>query len=185
MSATYPTLDGRIADFISSQPIFFVATAAPDGLVNVSPKGGTGTLKVMDGDTVAYLDLTGSGIETVAHVRAAHRITLMWCAFVGAPNIVRVHGTARVVAKGESEWEEWYAHFPDNPGARAVVIVTAERISDSCGMAVPLMDYVRDRDQLDRWALGKGESGLADYWERKNALSLDGLPGLPTVADAQ
>jgi hypothetical protein len=178
MSTVYPSLDGYIADFIAQQKMFFVGTAAADGHVNLSPKGGVGTLAVIDSQTVAYLDLTGSGIETIAQVRAHNRITLMWCAFEGPPNIVRIHGTATVVTVDDPEWEEWYAHFPDNPGARAVIVVAAERISDSCGMAVPEMDYVRDRDQLDRWARSKGPSGVRDYWERKNTASIDGLQGL-------
>ena len=183
MSAEYPSLDGYIADFIAKQQMFFVATAAADGYVNVSPKGGVGTLRVIDDKTVAYLDLTGSGVETVAHALADGRITLMWCAFEGPPNIVRIHGAARVVSFGDEEWEQWYSLFAPNPGARAVVVVTAQRISDSCGMAVPEMTYVRDRDHLDRWARSKGPEGIRDYWERKNRVSLDGLPGLPTVRE--
>jgi hypothetical protein len=183
VSTEYPGLDGYIADFIAKQHMFFVATAAPDGLVNVSPKGGTGTLRVIDDTTVAYLDLTGSGIETIAHTRADGRITLMWCAFEGPPNIVRVHGTARAVSIDDPEWQQWESLFPANPGARAVIIVTAERVSDSCGMAVPEMSYVRDRDHLDRWAHSKGSDGLRDYWKRKNLVSLDGLPGLPAASD--
>lgn len=178
MSTEYPSLDGRIADFIARQPMFFVGTAAREGRVNVSPKGGSGTLQVIDERTVAYLDLTGSGAETIAHLRENGRITLMWCAFEGAPNIVRIHGTGRVVPFDDAEFPDWATRFPENPGARAVVIVTAERISDSCGMAVPLMSYEADRDQLDRWAAKKGPHGVRDYWARKNAESLDGLPAL-------
>ncbi len=176
MSTIYPTLDGYIAAFIERQHMFFVATAAADGHVNVSPKGGTGTLRVIDGHRVAYLDLTGSGSETVAHVKKVNRITLMWCAFEGPPNIVRVHGTARIIPREHPDWDEWYALFPDNAGARAVVVVDAERISDSCGMAVPLMTYTEDRDHLDRWSTGQGEARMRDYWARKNSHSLDGFP---------
>ncbi len=154
----------------------FVGTAAREGRVNISPKGGSGTLVVVDPHTVAYLDLTGSGAETIAHLRENGRITVMWCAFEGAPQIVRIHGSGRVVAFDDAEFEEWAARFPENPGTRAVVIVTAERISDSCGMAVPRMTYEADRDQLDRWTAAKGPHGVRDYWARKNAESLDGLP---------
>jgi Pyridoxamine 5'-phosphate oxidase len=178
MSTEYPGLDGYIADFIARQPMFFVATAATEGRVNVSPKGGAGTLAVVDDRTVAYLDLTGSGVETIAHLRENGRITLMWCAFEGPPNMVRVHGTGRVVEVDDPEFARWSALFADVPGARAVIIVAAERVSDSCGMAVPLMTYERDRDDLDRWARSKGTDGLRDYWARKNGRSLDGLPGL-------
>ena len=156
--------------------MFFVATAAAEGRVNVSPKGGEGTLVVVDENTVAYLDLTGSGSETVAHVRALNRITLMWCAFDGVPMIARVQGTARVVTRDLDEWDRWAVLFPDEPGARAVIVVTAERVSDSCGMSVPLMDYVDDRDDLRRWAVSKGEAGLVDYRGRKNRESIDGIP---------
>lgn len=190
MATEYPTLDGYIADFINAQHMFFVATAAPDGFVNVSPKGGTGTLKVVSSHRVAYLDLTGSGSETVAHIKKINRITLMWCAFEGPPNIVRIHGTARIIPRGHAEWDEWYSQFEDNVGARAVVVVDAERISDSCGMSVPLMEYTADRTHLDRWSAGKGEVGMADYWQRKNTESLDGFPAFeehdfPTFAPAE
>ncbi|WP_084104005.1 pyridoxamine 5'-phosphate oxidase family protein [Demequina sp. NBRC 110056] len=178
MSTEHDSLDGFIAEFIARQPMFFVATAAADGRVNVSPKGGEGTLVVLDDRRVAYLDLTGSGAETIAHVRQLDRITLMWCAFEGPPMIARVHGTATVVTRDQPVWAEMAALFPDKPGARAIVVVTAERISDSCGMSVPLMTYERDRDELDRWARGKGDEGLREYRERKNAVSLDGLPAL-------
>lgn len=182
MSTEHASLDGFIGDFIARQPMFFVATADVDGLVNLSPKGGEGMLRVIDAHTLAYLDLTGSTAETIAHVRATRRITVMWCAFEGPPMIVRVHGTARIVTRADPEWEHWAAQFPPKVGARSVVVVTAQRISDSCGMAVPLLTYESDRQQLDRWARGKGEAGLRDYWERKNATSLDGKPAF-TVAD--
>lgn len=178
MSTEHPGLDGFIADFISRQHMFFVASAVADGFVNVSPKGGAGSLVVLDDQRVAYLDVTGSGAETIAHVRAMNRITLMWCAFEGPPMIVRIHGTARIITRDLDEWHEYAPLFPDRPGARAIYIVTADRISDSCGMSVPLMDFVQDRDHLDRWARGRSEDAMRDYWERKNATSLDGLPAL-------
>jgi len=182
MSNVHETLEGFIADFIAKQHVFFVATAASDGLVNVSPKGGAGTFAVIDDRTVAYLDLTGSGAETVAHVAAQNRVTLMWCAFEGQPLIVRIHGTARVVVPADGEWDALSEHFVMHPGARAIVVVTAERISDSCGMSVPEMTFTGHRDALDRWATGKGPDGLAEYWDRKNRVSLDGLPALPDRA---
>ncbi|WP_062073357.1 pyridoxamine 5'-phosphate oxidase family protein [Demequina sediminicola] len=178
MANEHDTLDGFIGDFISRQPMFFVATAAADGLVNVSPKGGDGTLVVLDSRRIAYLDLTGSGSETIAHVRALNRITVMWCAFEGPPMIARIHGRAEVITRDTPEWDEMASRFPDKPGARAIIVVTADRISDSCGMSVPLLEYRSDRDQLDRWARGKGDEGLRDYRDRKNATSLDGLPAL-------
>ena len=176
MGNEHPTINDFVRRFIEAQHMFFVATAAAEGRVNVSPKGGEGTLVVVDETTVAYLDLTGSGSETVAHVRALNRITLMWCAFDGAPMIVRVQGTARVVTRDLDEWERWAALFPDEPGARAVIVVTAERVSDACGMSVPLMEYVEDRDDLRRWAVSKGDDGLVEYRGRKNRQSIDGIP---------
>ena len=172
----HASINGFVRGFIDSQHMFFVATAAAEGRVNVSPKGGEGTLVVVDDTTVAYLDLTGSGSETVAHVRALNRITLMWCAFDGPPMIVRVQGTARVVTRDSAEWEAWAALFPPEPGARAVIVVTADRVSDSCGMSVPFMDYVDDRDDLRRWAVSKGDEALVEYRSRKNAESIDGIP---------
>lgn len=178
MSTEYPTINSYLADFIAKQPMFFVATAAQDGRVNVSPKGGLGSLVIVDEHTVAYQDLTGSGSETIAHVRALNRITLMWCAFEGAPNIVRVQGTTRVITRDSDEWAQWAARFPDTPGARAIFVVSAERISDSCGMGVPYLDYVGDRDDLTRWATSRGPDGLVEYRGRKNLESIDGLPAL-------
>ena len=137
-----------------------------------------------DGHTAAFLDVTGGGIETIAQTRHLDPITLMWCAFEGKPLIVRVHGTATVVENGADGWDAWVERFPPHAGARAVVVVTAERISDSCGMGVPLMAFEGDRDGLDRWADSKGPDGVRDYWVRKNAESLDGLAGLRLAADA-
>jgi hypothetical protein len=133
-------------------------------------------LRVIDEHTLAYLDLTGSGSETVAHLRALNRITLMWCAFEGMPNIVRAYGSARVVTRDHDDWDSWAGCFPDLPGARAVVVVTAESFSDACGMQVPFMEFSGERDDLTRWARSRGDAGLADYRERKNAESIDGLP---------
>ena len=175
MGTVYPEINSYLARFIAAQPMFFVATAAADGRVNVSPKGGAGSLIVVDEHTVAYQDRTGSGSETIAHIRALNRITLMWCAFEGSPTIVRIHGTARVVTRDSAEWDAWAPRFPANSGARAVFIVTAERISDSCGMGVPYLTYAGERDDLDRWADAKGPDALADYRARKNLESIDGF----------
>ncbi len=179
MGKTFERIDERLTAFIEKQPLFFVASAAADARVNVSPKGGIGTLVVIDPTTVAYLDLTGSGIETIAHARAGGQVTLMWCAFSGAPRIVRVYGTARYVVPGDEEWEGLLARFTQHPGARAIIVVTGDSISDSCGMAVPLMDLVAERDQLDRWADFKSEAEMDQYHRDKNSRSIDGLPGLP------
>lgn len=178
----HESIDQRLREFIDAQPMFFVATApsGADGHVNVSPKGGRGTLAVLDPLRVAYLDYTGSGAETIAHLRDNGRITLMWCAFAGPPNIVRVHGTGRAVLPTDPDFDGLLAAFdaPEKHGLRAVIEVTADRVSDSCGFQVPLMEHVGDRDLLTRWAERKSESDLDEYRARKNARSIDGLPAL-------
>ena len=173
-------LDDALVEWIGRQHLFFGATAASavDGTVNLSPKGTDGTLVVIDRNRLAYLDLTGSGIETVAHVRDNARITLMWCAFEGPPRIVRVHGAGRVVTPGDEDWDQMVGLFESRPGQRAVIEITARRVSDSCGYSVPKMDFVADRTRLDEWAAARSEAELADYRAAKNSTSIDGLPGL-------
>jgi hypothetical protein len=168
-----------LAAWIEAQPVFFVATAPSggDGHVNLSPKG-YDTLRVLDPTTVAYLDLTGSGIETVAHLRENGRITLMLCAFEGPPRIVRLHGTGEVVLPDDAGWDELAARFGEHPGARAIIRARVTRVSSSCGFAVPFMTLVGERETLDQANGRKGEEALADYRARKNAVSIDGLPGL-------
>jgi hypothetical protein len=181
---TYPEIDPQLAGFLREQHLFFVATAplSATGRVNLSPKG-LPSLVVLDPHTVAYLDLTGSGVETIAHLRENGRITLMFCAFQGPPKIVRLHGRGEVIEPGDSSWEELQARFPSHPGARAVIRVRVERISDSCGYAVPLLRHEGDRDQLDRWCERKGPEGLEAYRVEHNRRSIDGLPGLARVSD--
>lgn len=181
MGKVHDGIDGPLAEWIARQHVFFVATAtsATDGTVNVSPKGTAGTLVVLDEQRVAYLDLTGSGIETVAHLRENGRITLMWCAFEGPPRIVRVHGRGEVVTPGDDGWDALLHHFGGpRPGQRSIVVVTARRVSDSCGYSVPLMDFTAERTRLDEWAAARTEEDLDEYRARKNARSIDGLPGL-------
>ncbi len=180
MGKTFDGIDEKLGRFLADQPMFFVATApsGPDGHVNVSPKGMAGTFRILDPLTVAYLDITGSGIETVAHLRDNGRIVIMFCAFSGAPRIVRLHGRGRVVLPGDAGWEELAARFPPQPGTRSIIEVSLERVSDSCGFGVPLMTYAADRNELTKWAARKTEDELADYRAKKNAASIDGLPGL-------
>jgi len=173
------SIDGELAAWLEAQPVFFVASAplAADGHVNCSPKGGD-CFRVLGPLEAAYLDYTGSGAETVAHLRENGRIVLMFCAFAGRPNIVRLHGAGEIVTPGHADWESLSARFPPNPGARAVVRVRVARVSTSCGFSVPLMDFREKRDVLDKWAVSKGEEGLAKYRAQKNARSIDGLPAL-------
>ncbi|WP_435771554.1 pyridoxamine 5'-phosphate oxidase family protein [Nocardioides sp. SYSU DS0651] len=169
---------GRLRSFVDAQRVFFVATAplAPDGHVNVSPRGVPGTFGMLDDRTFAWVDTTGSGSETIAHLRENGRIVVMFCAFEGPPNIVRFHGRGRVVTIYDQEYDALAARFDELPGARAVVVVDIERISDSCGYGVPLMDYVGERDLLQPYFTRKGREGAADYRRRKNRTSIDGLP---------
>ena len=151
--------------------------APNDGHVNVSPKG-YDTFRVLDPHRVAYLDLTGSGVETIAHLRENGRITVMFCAFAGNPRIGRLYGRGTVHAVGSPEFERLAARVHDVARSRAIVEVDVTRISTSCGYAVPLMDLVEDRERLQDWADAKGDVGLVDYRGNKNAVSIDGLPGL-------
>jgi hypothetical protein len=180
MARTYEQIDERLASFLAKQPVFFVATAplAEDGHVNLSPKGMAGSFAVLSPSTVAYLDLTGSGIETTAHLRENGRIVLMFCAFEGPPRIVRLHGRGIAHPAGSAEFEELRPHFPDRPGVRSVIEVDVRRVADSCGYAVPRMKYEADRSTLEEWAERKGPDGVAAYWAEKNEESIDGLPGL-------
>lgn len=185
MAKVHDRIDERMATWIEAQPIFFVATAplAEQGRVNVSPKGTVGTFRVLDDHTFSYADLTGSGAETVAHLRENGRICVMFCSFDGAPNIVRLHGTGRVVLHDEPGFDEQIAVFgaaasDRSLALRAVITVDVARISDACGYAVPRMDLVEERDVLDSWTARKTPETMRAYRDLKNTTSLDGLPGL-------
>ena len=187
MGKRYECIDARMAAWIEAQPVFFVATAplAADGLVNLSPRGLRGTFRVLDEHTFGYADLTGSGIETVAHLRENGRICVMFCAFAGPPKIVRLHGTGSVVLRDEPDFVAAVEPFAGavmvgmrESAVRAVVRVDVHRISDACGHGVPLMDLRAERDVLDSWTANRGPDGLARYHAERNAVSLDGLPGL-------
>jgi Pyridoxamine 5'-phosphate oxidase len=180
MAKTFEGIDDKLGGFLARQPVFFVATApsSADGHINLSPKGVSGTFRILDPSTVAYLDITGSGIETVAHLKENGRIVIMFCAFSGPPRIVRLHGRGTAVLPGDGGWEELAARFPPQPGTRSIVTVALERVSDSCGFGVPLMSYDHDRPNMAEWANRKGEDGLVEYRAKKNARSIDGLPGL-------
>jgi|SRR3954467_9231456 hypothetical protein len=178
MAKVHQRIDGRLRAFVERQKVFFVGTApsGADGRVNVSPKGIDGTFAVLDDHTVAYLDLTASGAETIAHLRENGRITLMFCALDGRPNIVRLHGRGRFVTVYDDEFEDLAANFKPVAGARAVIVVDVERVSDSCGYGVPLYEYAGERDLLPPHLERKGEAGRADYRRQKNRVSVDGLP---------
>ena len=178
MGTVHDAITPELADWISRQRVFFVATAplAREGHVNCSPKG-LDCLRALGPRAVAYLDLTGSGIETVAHLRENGRIVLMFCAFDGPPKILRLHGRGTVLMPGEAAFDDLRPRFPESSGVRSLIHVDVTRISDSCGFGVPLFEPAADRDQLRKWHQAKGEAALDAYRRAKNATSLDGLPG--------
>lgn len=198
MATVYPELDQRLTAFIERQPVFFVATApcldadGTGGHVNLSPKGYRDTLAVLDARTIAYLDLTGSGAETIAHLRQNGRVTLMFCSFDRQPKILRVYGRGRVVFPADVDWPGLAAHFPDGHAAdgvrtgvgrgnqRAIIVVTVDRIADSCGYAVPVMDLTGERDLLTRWSERRSAEELISYRAEQNSVSIDGLPAIPS-----
>src|SRR5688572_2632205 len=188
MGKVFDGIDEHQRAWIARQALFFVGTAplAGDGHVNVSPKGPIGTLRVLDDRTVAYLDVIGSGAETIAHLRENGRIVVMLCAFEGPPRIVRLHGRGEIVAPGDPRFDELVAGFDAGPAhaeaRRSVILVHVASIADSCGYGVPLMAYEGERPHQDAWAAKKlrvgGPEALVEYQRTKNAVSLDGLPAV-------
>ncbi|MBN0039327.1 pyridoxamine 5'-phosphate oxidase family protein [Cellulosimicrobium cellulans] len=187
MATVHAEITDRLASFVLAQPVFFVGTAplAADGHVNVAPKGMAGTFAVLGPHRVAYLDYTGSGAETPAHLRENGRIVVMFCAFDGPPNIVRFHGTGRYVEAGTPEFDVLRPHFPkqETAGQRGAVVIDVTRVSDSCGFSVPRMTLVEDRVLLDRWADRKTPEQLDAYRVTKNSTSIDGLPAIGEPAE--
>ncbi|MGP0029806.1 MAG: pyridoxamine 5'-phosphate oxidase family protein [Acidimicrobiales bacterium] len=182
MGKTYEHIEAVLAEWLVAQPVFFVATSplAADGSINCSPKGNRGEFAVLGERTVAYLDQTGSGVETIAHLRENGRIVVMFCAFAGPPRIVRLHGTGRVVTTAMAEFADVACAFPGGAGVgvRSVIVVDVSRISDSCGYGVPLMSFEGHRPTMDQWSARKGPEGIRNYWSEKNAVSIDNLEGL-------
>lgn len=179
MATVHESITDELKQFAESQPVFFVATAPNEGgHVNVSPKG-LEPVVVLGPREVAYLDRTGSGVETIAHLRENGRITLMFCAFKGKPNIVRFAGSGEVIWPDDERFAELAARFPSPKAVRSIIRVEVDRVSDSCGYGVPLMEFKGDRRALDGWAANKTDDDIADYWAEKNASSIDGLPGVP------
>ena len=179
MGKVHTEIDEYLAKLIQSQHVFFVATAplSSKGNLNLSPKG-LDSFRIMGPRTVAYIDLIGSGVETIAHLKENGRIVLMFCAFDGPPMIVRLHGRGRVVEPESPEFSSLVAQFPTFASTRSIIVVEVTRISDSCGFGVPLLKYEGDRDHVFRWAQKKGLEGLKTYKREKNRHSIDGLPGL-------
>lgn len=190
MGKVYPELDERLTKFIARQSVFFVATApclsahGDGGHVNLSPKGYRDTFVVLSPLQVAYVDLTGSGVETIAHLRQNGKITIMFCSFEREPKVLRLYGTGRIVLPGAPEWDELADRFPatgfgsSQASRRAIIVVNLDRIADSCGYAVPMLELSQERDVLVRHDEKKSAAQLAAYRAEKNAVSIDGLPAL-------
>ncbi len=182
MAQLFEVLDDTLRAWINMQKMFFVASAplAADGIVNCSPKG-LDSLRIIDDTTVAYLDLTGSGAETIAHIKENKRLCIMFCAFSGAPRILRLQGDGHVHLPDSDEFAKLIALFPDIPGKRAIISLNIKRIADSCGYGVPEYEYKKDRQTMVKWAEKKGPNGIAAYQQEHNTKSLDGLPSIPEM----
>jgi len=183
MGKLYEVIDDSLRRFIAAQHVFFVATAprGSGGHINCSPKG-LDTFRVLDPETVAYVDFVGSGVETISHLRQNGRIVFLFCAFDGPPKILRLHGQGEAIELGHPEFAALFAAFgrESTLGVRSIVRVKVARVADSCGYAVPLYRFEGERDQLGAWAERKGEDAIEAYKQEKNASSIDGLAGLTT-----
>lgn len=180
MAQFYDSISEKQQAFIAAQKMFFVATAPENGRINLSPKG-LDSFRVLDGNRVAFMNRTGSGNETAAHLVENGRITIMFCAFEGQPLIMRLYGQGKSIHRRDAAWDEYAPLFPENVGNRNIILVEVEAVQTSCGFAVPLYDYQGDRDLLDAWADKRGAEGLEKYWAEKNQTSIDGLPTMLLV----
>ncbi len=188
MATVFSEIDDKLAGWINRQHVFFVGTApsGTGGSINVSPKGMAGTFAILGPRTVGYLDYTGSGAETIAHLRDNGRIVVMFCAFDGPPKIVRLHGRGDILLPDHPHFERHRAEFGKDRilGQRSIVVVKLDRISDSCGYSVPLMDFRGDRDVLDKSQARRDEAYFAQYQRTHNTASIDGLPALPPPGES-
>lgn len=175
MGKRYTQLNAEHKAFIAKQHMFFVATAEAQGRINLSPKG-LDSLRLLDDTSAVWLNLTGSGNETAAHLRTSPRMTLMFCAFSGEPMILRLYGSARMIQAGDAQWRDYIARFDDLPGARQLILVNIDLVQTSCGFGVPQYEYLGQRMQLLEWAAHKGEAGVREYQRKNNVISLDGKP---------
>jgi len=175
MAEQYSELTNKLKTFIEKQHIFFVATADVNGRINVSPKG-SDSFRILGGNHVAWLNLTGSGNETAAHMRASNRITIMFCSFDKSPMILRLYGSGRIIYPWKDEWKELIKLFPEKIGARQIFDIDIDMIQTSCGFQVPYYEFLGDRDTLDKWAENKRRDGIHAYWHERNKVSLDGKP---------
>ncbi len=174
MGKKYTKISTEHQEFIKQQHLFFVGTAAADGNVNVSPKG-MDSFRVIDENKVVWLNLTGSGNETAAHLLKNNRMTIMFCAFTGKPLILRLYGTAKIYHPRDKEYLEHIDLFPTTPGSRQIIVMEVDLVQSSCGFAVPFMDFKEDRTVLKDWAEKQGQDKIENYWEEKNTQSIDGF----------
>ncbi len=175
MAKFFDALTPELQSFIEAQHIFFVATAVADGRINLSPKGLKDTFVVMDQNRILWLNLTGSGNETAAHLLQNNRMTIMFCSFEDKPLILRLYGTAKTYHERDNEFQENKHLFPETPGTRQIVDMKIESVQTSCGYAVPFMDFKEERNQLNKWAEKQGKERIENYWKEKNVKSIDGL----------
>jgi len=175
MGKQFSKISREHRSFIEEQKIFFVATATADSRVNLSPKG-MDSLRVLNGNRVIWLNVTGSGNETSAHIQENPRMTIMFASFTTKPVILRLYGEAQEIRKDDLAWGELIQQFPETPGTRQIFDLSVDLVQSSCGMSVPFFDYRAERESLNKWAERKGEKGIADYWCENNQLSIDGKP---------
>jgi len=175
MAKFYDEITEKLQAFIAKQHLFFVATAAPNGRISLSPKG-LDSFRVLNANRVAFMNLTGSGNETAAHLAADGRLTIMFCSFAEKPLILRLYGYGQSVHKQDAAWAEFARLFPQAVGNRNIILMEVESVQASCGFAIPFYDYQGDRDLLTQWAENRGAEGVQRYWYENNQVSIDGLP---------
>ena len=175
MATQFPALEEPHIKFIEEQHIYFTASAAPEGRVNLSPKGGD-SLRVLGPNRILWRNLTGSGNETAGHLLQENRMTIMWCSFTTRPLILRAYGSARTIHTDDPDFAELDAHFTPHIGTRQLYDMAVDLVQTSCGYAVPFMEFQRDRDTLDKWTDDRGPDGILAYWDEKNSTTLDGAP---------
>ena len=175
MAQFYDSISEKQQAFIAGQKMFFVATEPENGRINLSPKG-LDSFRVLDANRVAFMNRTGSGNETAAHLYENGRITIMFCSFEGQPLILRLYGMGKSIQRRDAAWDEYAKLFPESVGNRNIILMDVESVQTSCGFAVPFYTYQGDRDLLDEWADNRGADGLEKYWAEKNQMSIDGLP---------
>lgn len=175
MAKFYDKITPRLQRFIEAQKIFFVATAPEDGRINLSPKG-MDSLRIVDKNTILWLNVTGSGNETAAHLLKNNRITMMFCSFEKVPSILRLYGKGKEIKPNNTQWKDIISLFPETPGTRQIFKINIENAQTSCGMSIPFFDYKGERDELNNWAAEQGKEKIEQYWEDRNQTSIDGLP---------